>query len=183
MRRRIKQKNASTMTGINRIVINPSTDPNAPSQKPTFEGRIFGSVGTYEKLRGIAYGQLDPNDRYNRLITDLKLAPRNSFGMVEYSMDFYILKPVDLSKGNHKLFFEVNNRGGKLLGPFAESSGGNNPTTAADAGQAFLMNKGYTLAWCGWDPSVTPTGNPDLLRIYLPIAKNTDGSTITGPSY
>ena len=62
--------------------------------------------------------------------------------MVEYSMDFYILKPSDPSKGNHKVFYEVNNRGGKQFGGFNGSSGGNNPTTAANAGSAFLMNAG-----------------------------------------
>jgi hypothetical protein len=103
--------------------------------------------------------------------------------MVEYSMDFYILKPINQSNGNHKMFFEVNNRGSKLFGTFSETSGGNNPTTASDAGQAFLMNQGYTMAWSGWDPSVAPTGSPDLLRIYLPIATNTDGSSITGLDY
>ncbi|CAF4138439.1 unnamed protein product [Adineta steineri] len=149
-------------TGITRIVINPSTNTIAPSENPTFEGITFGTAGAYEKLRGIAYGQLDPYDKHNSIITDIKLAPRNKVGMVEYSMDFYILKPVDLTNGNHKLFFEVNNRGTKLFGQFDQSSGGNNPTNASDAGQAFLMNQGYTIAWCGWDPSVSPTGNPDL---------------------
>ncbi|UJR07270.1 hypothetical protein I4U23_011558 [Adineta vaga] len=169
--------------GIIKIVINPSTATIAPSENPTFEGITFGGVGAYEKIRGIAYGQLDPSDKHNSKITDLKLAPRNAVGMVEYSMDFYILKPVNLINGNHKLFFEVNNRGGKLFGSFAQMSGGNNPTNASHAGQAFLMKQGYTIAWCGWDPSVPSTGSPDLLRIYLPIATNSDGTSITGPSY
>ena len=164
-------------------MINSPTSTIAPSQSPTFEGRIFGNVGAYEKLRGTAYGQLNPDDTHNRIITDLKYAPRNNAGMVEYSMDFYIFKPVNLSSGNHKLFFEVNNRGGKLSGGFSQSSGGNNPTTASDAGQAFLMNQGYTIAWSGWDPSVAPTGSPDLLRIHLPIAINSDSSSIVGSSY
>ncbi len=98
-------------------------------------------------------------------------------------MDFYILKPVNLSNGNHKLFFEVNNRGNKLSGPFSQSSGGNNPTTASDAGQAFLMNQGYSMAWSGWYPGIAPTASPNLLRINLPTATNTNGSSITGPSY
>jgi hypothetical protein len=117
------------------------------------------------------------------MITDLKLAPRNSAGMIEYATDFYIFKPINSSKGNHKMFFEVNNRGNKVFGSFDQSGGGNNPTTATDAGQAFLMNQGYTLAWCGWDPEVPPIGDPNLLRIYLPTATNADGSSITGPSY
>jgi hypothetical protein len=171
------------ITGITRIVINPPTNSSAPSESPTFEGRVFGCVGAYEKLRGTAYGQLDPTDTRNSLITDINLAPRNNLGMVEYSMDFYILKPLNLSNGNHKMFFEVNNRGNKLFGSFSQTSGGNNPRTASDAGQAFLMNLGYTIAWSGWDPGVAPTGSPDLLRINLPLATNSNGSSITGPSY
>src|SRR4051812_23025153 len=74
------------------------------SRTTAFEGKTFGSVGAYEKLRGKAYGELDPNDPRNAVIVDLALAPRNARGRVEYSMDFYILKPVDLTQGNHKLF-------------------------------------------------------------------------------
>ena len=164
---------AAAPSGITRIEIT--------STASAFEGKTFGSVGAYEKLRGKAYGELDPGDARNAVITDLALAPRNARGRVEYSMDIYILKPVDLSKGNHKLFMEVNNRGNKLFGAFNQSSGGNDPTTAADAGQGFLMNQGYTLAWSGWDPSA-PAGNNNL-TISVPVAKNADGTSITGPSY
>ncbi len=150
-------------------------------QSPTFEGKVFGRVGAYEKLRGKAYGELDPNSPQNALITDIALAPRNAKGMVEYAMDIYILKPIDLSKGNHKLFLEINNRGGKLIGGFNKSSGGNDPTTAAQAGEGFLMNRGYTLAWNGWDCSAAPVNNN--LTISVPVAHNADGSSITGPSY
>ncbi|MBN3787984.1 hypothetical protein G3N94_13905 [Burkholderia sp. Ac-20353] len=150
-------------------------------ESPTFNGKTFGDVGAYEKLRGKAFGEVDPNDLRNAVITDLQLAPRNARGMVEYSMDIYILKPVDVSKGNHKLFVEVNQRGSKVFGPFNLSGGGNNPTTAADAGEGFLMNQGYSLAWNGWDPSA-PSGG-DNLTITVPVARNPDGSSITGPAY
>ena len=150
-------------------------------QSPTFEGKTFGRVGAYEKLRGKAYGELDPASPQNAPITDIALAPRNARGMVEYSMDIYILKPINLSQGNHKLFLEINNRGGKLFGGFNNSTGGNDPTTAAQAGEGFLMNLGYTMAWNGWDPSAASANNN--LTISVPIAKNNDGSTITGPSY
>jgi Alpha/beta hydrolase domain len=161
----------------------PSFCPDAlpPNNQPTFEGRTFGSVGTYEKLRGKAYGEVDPHDRRNRVITDIELAPRNARGKVEYSMDIYILKPVNLRDGNDKLFMEVNNRGGKLFGAFNGSSGGNDPTTAAHAGDAFLMNQGYSMAWNGWDPSA-PAGN-NSLTLTVPVATHRDGSTITGRSY
>src|SRR5438105_4736905 len=82
-------------------------------ESPTFGGASFGRVGQYEKLVGRAFGEVDPNDRRNAIITDIKLAPRNAKGMVEYSMDIYLLKPVDLAKSNHRLLFDVNNRGDK----------------------------------------------------------------------
>src|SRR5207245_172384 len=56
-------------------------------ESPTFEGRTFGTVGTYEKLTGKAYGEVDPKDAVDKGITDLELAPRNARGMVEYSTD------------------------------------------------------------------------------------------------
>jgi hypothetical protein len=149
-------------------------------ESPTFEGRTFGAVGAYEKLRGTAYGEVDPADAQNALITDIELAPRVG-GKVQYSMDIYILKPIEIGQGNRKLFMEVNNRGGKLFGAFNGSGGGNNPTSAAHAGDAFLMNLGYSLAWSGWDPSA-PAG-ADRLTLSVPVATHPDGSAITGPSY
>lgn len=151
-------------------------------ESPTFEGREFGSVGQYEKLRGRAWGEIDPTDPRNAIITDVELAPRNANGKVEYSMDIYILKPIDLSKGNRKLFVEVNNRGNKLFAAFNRSSGGNNPTTAAHAGDAFLMHQGYSLAWSGWDFGVT-LGNDRLTIDVGPPLAHPDGLPIAGPSY
>jgi len=149
------------------------------TESPTFESRSFGTVGMYEKLRGKAYGEVDPASLRNAVITDIELAPTVG-GKVQYSMDIYILKPVDLAKGNHKLFMEVNNRGSKLYFGLNGSPGGNNPTTAAQAGDAFLMNQGYSLAWSGWDISAAPGG--DRLTITVPVATNS-GLPITGPSY
>jgi hypothetical protein len=170
---------AKPFNGITKIVIDP-----ALSEAVTFGGTTFGAVGAYQKIRGTAFGQLDPNDPQNTVITDMSLAEKDAAtGGVKYSMDFYILKPVDLAKGNHKIFYEANNRGGKQFGGFNQSSGGNNPTTAAHAGQGFLMNQGYTLVWSGWDGEVATNTNADILHINLPLAKNVDGTSITGPTY
>src|SRR6266849_8152 len=150
------------------------------TQSPTFDGTVFGNVGQYEKLVGQAFGEVDPSDPRNAVITDIGLAPRNASGMVEYSMDVYILRPVDRSKGNRRVFFEINNRGNKLaFGDFNNSAtGGNDPTTAADAGNGFLMREGYAIVWSGWDVTA-PRGN-NSLTITVPVAKNPDGSSITG---
>jgi hypothetical protein len=68
-------------------------------------------VGQYEKLVGRAFGEVDPAAPRNAVIADIDLAPRNARGMVKYSTDIYILRPVERSRGNHRLFFEINNRG------------------------------------------------------------------------
>src|ERR671927_739080 len=83
-------------------------------ESPTFDGRSFGRVGQYEKLVGRAYGEVDPKDPRNAVIIDLSLAPTNANGMVEYSTDVYILRPIDPTQSNHRLFFEINNRGNNL---------------------------------------------------------------------
>jgi len=152
------------------------------TESPTFGATSFGAVGLYEKLVGRAYGEVDPTDRHSAMITDIGLAPRNARGMVEYSTDIYIFKPVELSKGNHKLFFESNNRGS--IRSFSvmndAKSGGNDPTTAADAGNGFLMHEGYTIVLSGWDITVAP--GKGRLTMTVPVATNADGSPVTGPA-
>ena len=155
------------------------------TESPTFEGRDFGN-GSYEKLVGVAYGELDPHDRRNAIITDIGLAPRNARGMVEYSTSIYILKPVDMTKGNHRLIYDATNRGNKRalgeLNRFGTNSitHANDPTTAADAGNGWVMRQGYTISWSGWDGSVPDAKNNTVLTV--PIAKNRDGTAIVGPS-
>ena len=136
---------------------------------PVFEGATFGAVGAYEQLDGTAYGEVDPRDPLNAMIQDLELAPRNARGMVEYSMDISILKPIDMSKGNRTLLYETVNRGRKNL-PFL-----NIGADLTKPGDGFLQRQGYTLAWSGWEGDIT-TG----IRIALPVAVNPDGSPITG---
>src|SRR5712692_6186151 len=113
------------------------------AESPTFGGTTFGTVGAYEKLRGKAYGEVDPADPRNALITDIELAPRNAGGKVPYSMDIFILKPIDLSKGNSRLLIDLNNRGTMRWDRLNDGGDVNNPVTAADAGTGFLMLQGY----------------------------------------
>ncbi len=164
----------AAVPGIRSIVIDP-----ARSQSPTFGGLSFGSVGQYEKLRGAAYGELDPSDPRNAVITDIGLAPVNSRGMVEYSMDIFILKPINLSAGNHRLLFDFNNRGQMRVCLLNGASPTNNPATAADAGTGFIMEQGCTVVSNGWDFGASGV---DSMKINVPVATN-DGATITGPSY
>jgi len=157
------------------------------SESPTFGGYSWQGVGQYEKIAGVAYGEVDPSDPRNALITDIELAPRNARGKVEYSFDFYILKPIDLSKGAHKVMYEPPNRGGKTWSTFGRVPGGNDPGTTivnpAVLANAFLMPRGYTMVWSGWDFAAGTSNAGFNTTITLPIARNSDGSSITGPSY
>src|SRR5687768_16525815 len=101
---------ATTVEGrVTRIVIDQR-------QSPAYEGKSFGSVGQYEILTGRAFGELDPLDPHNTIITDLRLAPRNARGMVEYVATFMLVKPMDMAKANGVLFYAVPNRGNRNLG-------------------------------------------------------------------
>ena len=78
-------------------------------------GQSFGAAGPYEKIAGTIRFAANPEHAVNRVVTDIGLAPRNAAGRVEFSGDFYILKPVDMKKGNGRLLCDVGNRGRKSL--------------------------------------------------------------------
>ena len=68
----------------------------------------------YQTITGRAFGELDPSDPKNALVTDISLAPRNARGKVEYIASFYIVKPVDMSRASGVLWHDVPNRGGRI---------------------------------------------------------------------
>jgi hypothetical protein len=136
---------------------------------PAFQGQSFGEAGRYERLTGHAYGELDPKDPLNAIITDLALAPRNARGMVEYSATFSLVKPMDLSKASGVLIYEVPNRGRSALAGAAT-----NPGAMAD-----LYKRGHVLLSSGWQGDIPPEDGMET--ILVPVARNPDGSSITGP--
>ena len=60
-------------------------------EAPVFGGAEFGTAGSYERLHGILFGELDPTHCLNAGIVDLDRAARNAHGNVEYQSDFRIL--------------------------------------------------------------------------------------------
>ena len=144
-------------------------------------GMAFGETGQYEKLTGTAYFEADPDDPRNARVFDINRTVRNKRGMVEFSADAVILKPVDMSKANGALYFEVNNRGNKIslnmLLDTAPGTNGNNPIAVADFGNGFLLRKGYVIAWVGWGADIAPGGNrmtvdfPTVTRRGVPITE------------
>ena len=138
-------------------------------REPFAAGQAFATVGAYERIVGRYYGELDPAHALNAGIVDLDKAPRNGRGRVEYSSDFEILKPVDLAKGNGALLYDVNNRGNKrALIQFNNAPASNDPTTAQQAGNGFLMRNGFTVVWSGWIAGLPAANN--ALRIEVPTA-------------
>jgi len=141
-------------------------------------GKPFGDAGAYEKLTGKIYFEVDPTNPANTIITDIANAPRNARGRVEFSSDFFLIKPKQIERGNGTVLYEVSNRGGKgMLGFFNQGSGSLNPTTEADLGDGFLLKRGFTLLWVGWQFDVS--SREGLVRVYPPVATE-NGKPIVG---
>ncbi|WP_326541749.1 alpha/beta hydrolase domain-containing protein [Pseudorhodoferax sp.] len=130
----------------------------------------YGSVGAYERLTGSISGEVDPKDPKNAVIQDLALAPVNARGMVEYSAEFVLLKPKDMAKAGGVLRYDAPNRGNILtmLNPTATPS------------DAVYLERGYVLLYSAWQGDV-PKSSAARLTATVPVAKNADGSSITGP--
>src|SRR6266702_199908 len=131
---------------------------------PAFDGASFGGAGQYETLAGRAFGELDPNDPHNAIIQDIKLAPRNARGMVEYMASFQLVKPIDMSKSSRLMWHDVPNRAGRLtIVPLERAAG----------------DIGLSSGWQGDNSGATALrSNNDY--VVVPAAKNPDGSPITG---
>ena len=141
-------------------------------------GMSYGLAGPYERIVGTIYFAVDPDNEANRVITDIDFAPRNAEGKVEFHLNFFMLKPKDISRGSGTVLYEVSNRGGKgMLGYFNNASGSRDPQTAEEIGDGFLLTHGFTLLWLGWQ--FDPPMRDGLMRVYPPIATN-NGAPITG---
>ena len=145
-------------------------------QRTSFVGGAdWGKAGPYEMLRGTAYMEADPHNPHDAVIVDLENAPRNAKGLVEFSTQFMILKPVEMQRSNRKIFYAVNNRGNNLEGLLTATTA--SQVSGTDAGYA--MTQGYVVVDAGWEGDVVPT--PTKLVANLPRARNANGTPITGP--
>jgi hypothetical protein len=133
------------------------------------EGASFGDAGAYERIDARATVRLDPEAPSQAGITDIKLAPRDGDGMVAYTTDVQILKPVAPASGNRRMLVELVNRGNKrCLQFFNDAPGSNDPRTLAEMGNGFLMRRGYVVCWIAWQGDILP-GN-GRLQLDLPVA-------------
>jgi hypothetical protein len=165
-------------------------------ESPAFEGRSFGTVGTYDRVLARATIAVSPDDPHNTVIVDLDRAPRNAQGLVEAVTDVEILRPTNAANGNRRLFYEALNRGNKRsLALFNDQAVDiNDLVKAGDVGNGFLMNHGYTVVWSGWQGDVAPGGgrmtfSPPVAAGITGLAReefifdNTDGIISAALSY
>ena len=148
------------------------------SRTDVLNGQPFGPAGPYEKIAGTIVFAVDPALPANRIVADLAKAPRNAAGKVEFSSDFFLIKPKRIERGNGAVLFEVSNRGGKgMLGFFNHATGSSDPTSAANFGDGFLLKQGFTLLWVGWQ--FDPPQREGLMRLHAPAASE-NGRPIRG---
>lgn len=142
---------------VKRIVIDQRVSP-------AFDGATYGAVGQYETITGRAFGELDAKDPRNAIITDIQLAPVNAQGKVEYMATFHLVKPIDMSRGSRLMWHDVPNRGGRINIGVAER---------------VLGDIGLSSGWQGDNAGRTARG-PNAEFVVVPLARNGDGSPVTG---
>ena len=106
----------------------------------------------YEWVEATVNFAVDPENPSNKRIVDLELAPRDEDGLVRYDADLRLLRPV--GGGNGKLLFIVPNRGVPTYAPWLKGG--------------FLLDRGWTIASCGWQWDVQR--GPAILGITAPKA-------------
>ena len=129
-------------------------------ESPALGGESYGSIGRYERLRGVVTGEVDPDDPRHRHIVNLDRAPRNARGRVEYRTTVEIYRPIDTNRWNGAIYHTVPNRGG------------------AGAAERALLERGFALVRVGWQGDIAPTDTNIVAE--LPVAALADGSPIVG---
>jgi Alpha/beta hydrolase domain len=132
-------------------------------------GHRFGETGPYERLSGRVQFAVASGAATQPVVTDLDKAPRGADGRVTFAADVCILRPAEAGRGNRRLFFDYGNRGNKrALAFFNDAPASNDPRTLEHAGNGFLLRRGFTVAWLGWEGDLLPGEGRMLLD--APIA-------------
>jgi alpha/beta hydrolase family protein len=155
-------------------------------RRPLAGGQSFGDVGAYEELKGRLRYAIDPTHAANRGVTDIALAPLGPSGRVEFSADLSLLVPMDRSRASGRALIDVVNRGNTVSVPnFNHATRptfgpGSDPNPPIDAGDGFLMQRGYVVASCGWQFDLPDV--PGLIRLYGVEARE-HGQPVRGRVY
>jgi len=127
----------------------------------------------YQQISGRAFGELDPANPLNAIIQDIGLA-KDADGKVRYVASFVLTKPADMSQASGLMWHDVPNRGSPITVNVIERNFG---------------DVGLASAWQG-DNAAIDAGNGTAVRatmlvggrhwLKLPVAKNSDGTAVTG---
>lgn len=132
-------------------------------ESPAFGGESFGEVGQYERLRGLAHGEIDPDDPRHLEIVNIEHAPRNDRGLIEYSTTLEIYRPIDIRRWNRTIYHNVPNRGRAGIDRWVR-----------------ILDMGFALVMVGWQGDLKPTTTN--IVPFLPVARNAQGTSIVGPA-
>ncbi len=154
---------AASQARVTRIVVD-DVKPLTPAT---------GQTIAYEQISGRAFGELDPRDARNAIIQDIQLG-RDADGKVRYTASFVLTKPVTMTQASGLLWHDVPNRGSPITIGVAERNFG---------------DIGLASAWQGDNAAINSTNGtavrPTMLVggrhfVQVPVAKNRDGSMVTG---
>ena len=168
------------------------------STEPAFAGRTFDAVGAYELIRAVAHYRVDPTLRMNAGLVNIQKTPRDAQGRIAFDADVVILKPADMAKGNGRMLYELVNRGRPLgiglLNRVVPGAGRGSFSAAAEAGDGFLMNAGFTVVMSGWQAEYPIAEAPAMavalgsrlprpptstaLSARLPVAREANGGPV-----
>jgi len=132
-----------------------------------------GQTIAYKQISGRAFGELNPNDPLNAIIQDIDLG-KDPDGKVRYVASWVLTLPVDAANISGMMWHDVPNRGSPLTINVAERNFGDVGLASAWQGDNSAINAANGTA-------VRPTelvGGRHFVRV--PVAKNGDGSSVTG---
>ena len=125
------------------------------SRSTWLDGKNVGPAGAYEKLQGRITYEIDPSTVSNKRIADIALAPRDSQGLVEFTGDFVMVRPVDPAKTRPTVFLEILNRGHSNIDRYLFQPERKTPFRVESLDgvklrDAFLFEHGFSVVWLGW---------------------------------
>src|SRR2546428_90526 len=115
------------------------------------EVRRRDDFGTYERIIGRAFFAVDPALAANGGIADVKFAPKNADGQVEFAGDLLYFRPKAPSKTRGTVFLEIVNRGrDQELGLMSAAVQQNWSPENWNLVDRFYFKQGFRLSILGW---------------------------------
>src|SRR5438093_7009170 len=116
----------------------------------------------YERATGVVHFEVDPEHPANASIVDLESVARRP---VSFDADLVLLRP---GRPNGRLLFISANRGRVGAVPCSNAVPPMEISERIDIGDAWLLRRGWTVAWCGWQWDVER--QPGSVGLEAPMA-------------